>query len=587
MKKESYRILAEHFAEKGGLRVTFEDGACPKTDGKEIILPTEVNERCVNPLLGAILHETAHVKHTADPREVFDELSQVECQAVNALEDIRVDYLTSLKYPNSLDFIHELALTAVDSGKAELNKEPKPQQVLKGLCFIHDGFNPADIYESADVLAKIKDVEHFILEARDAKSTWEIIPIARRLLIELIGQQLTPQQKTKLVNMADQGGQIEKSKEQHRQECNEANAETNRLNQERNKLYKEMRRNQRAEYRHQNEAARAEAEGNKEEKAKAEAKAAGKGNVVKLLQKKDQELDANGTESYDRAAKAHDAFNKDNEKLEAIAEEFQELVDGAGCSFGDGLKINGFDALKGSDLKPDYTAALCPKTIQEIIAEALLRKKEEIVIDENGSRLNQSALADFSTEPEKLFAQKEPRHDLTKIAFVLDVSGSMGGWGESSRLGQAFNALDVLLRAVKQSQEDGAPCQVSIYAFGTEPAKIIDDLEHYEANNVRKAIDEQRYRCGSGTNLLRAVNFVSEQLIQEAEHRAIVLITDASVNPGDCAAIINNTSGDCKQIYIAIDGDLYGEIGALFGDNNILKPEDAMRVIGGALLKAL
>lgn len=610
MKQESYKTLAEHFAEKAGLRLIFEPGACPSTNGDYIVLPTEVNDDFVNALLGAVLHETAHIKWTEPAKRVLRNRSELLRVCINALEDIRVDTLTSKRYPNSLDFIRELSNHVIENKRDGLRAEPLPIQVIKALCFASEGFDPAAIYD-ADTLALFERCRGFIDAARRGANTLDIVKLARRLLIQLIGKDNKPKPRRPEGGGAGEPGEGEQSEEgegapggtleEYADAADAAEKDARRLDEERNKKredyneqgkklqqkYNQVKRQQQAASRLERDKNVAEQQGNQETTDKARERLEQKQKVVKLM-----------SEDYNKDFADYQREQKKLRDLEQQYESAQRAADNAdinidttldlmGADYGEGLSIGGFDAIDPGELKPeDGIIQLDKKTIDEIIAEALIEKKDELVLDEQGARLNSGALADFETAPEKLFNQREQRHDLTKIAFILDVSGSMGDFSSGS-LRTAFEALDVLLRATKDAIDQGAPADVSVYGFGSDCIKIFGSIADYDTQKAQEQINDMRMRIGSSTEILLAVNKVSEDLLSEADNRALVLITDAAVSQEDVTAIINKSSGDCKQVYIAIDGNLHGETEKLFGDNNIIGGKDALDVIGRALYRAI
>lgn len=586
MRQESYKILSEHFAEKTGLQVIFQENACPSTDGKTIILPTLINEEYADALLGALLHETSHVKHTIPPEQVFRRLGDFARHCVNALEDIRIDALTCKQYPNALDFIRELSQDAITRLGDKLRADPVPVQVIKGLVLQHSGFNAKEIYPSAETQALLDKCEHYIAEAEACKNTWQIVNIARRLLIDLIGKE---DKKQKLMEAASKAQAAQEKLEQINSDYREKYSQLKEQSEELRDQYKNIRRQQSQQHKYEREADIAEGNGKADEAAKAKAKASGKQKVIDLMNEKYKK----DSEAYNKTDKEHEDLKREFYDTESERDEAdQDIADEAealrGIEPGRGLSINGFNAINKEAIKPQQSLFELPtKTIDEIIAEALIKRKEEAEIDEQGSRINEPYLAYYETEAEKLFAIREPKPILTKIAFVLDVSGSMGGFDPENRLGLAFNALDVLLRSVKNCLEQGAPCDVSVYAFGDNCKRVFEGLTNYKSQEAMQQINALRDSCGGGTDLLNAVNTVSADLINEAENRTLILISDAAVGQKDCQEIINNTSGDCKQVFIAIDGYMRDASLELFGDNNITNKENALEILGKALYKAI
>lgn len=584
MQQSSYKILAEHFADKTGLYVEFVPGACPSTDGKSITLPTEVNETAVDGLLGAVLHETAHVKHTVSPYEVFINTSEFFQACINGLEDIRVDYLTSLKYPNSFDFIRELTQRVIDNKTAQLLAEPFQVQVLKALILKAEGFDPKTLYKSAETLAAFDRCEHYIAEARACADTWATVKVARRLMIDLIDDEAKKEELNKEAGKAEKAfDQLQKKDQEFRQ----ARSERGTLRTSADEKYKQLNNQYRAK-------SRLETDLNNTPRVTDRAKELiekieGKQRVIETMNKDYQAAANAANAACDAKNKASNEFYQAQDELKAADQAIKQATPLANNQGGKGVSLGGFDALTKADLTPDVsTAALETKTIDEIIADALIQRKDEVVIDDQGNRLNADSLAEYETAPDKLFAVKETRHDLTKIAFVLDVSGSMGSFSSlDTKMSLAFTALDVLLRAVKGAIDMGAPCDVALYAFGSGNKRVLNSLENYDTAKTMTMIKQAQNEIGGGTCLLDAVNTVSADLTAEAEKRTMIIITDAEIEQKDTDGLLNKTSGDCKQIYIAIQADMSDTIRELFGRNNITNAANAMDIIGQALYQAI
>jgi hypothetical protein len=64
--KSEFQTLVKAFSNSNDTSVIFDEAenACPRTDGKVIILPTTIANKHLYPTLAALLHESYHCKHT-------------------------------------------------------------------------------------------------------------------------------------------------------------------------------------------------------------------------------------------------------------------------------------------------------------------------------------------------------------------------------------------------------------------------------------------------------------------------------------------------------------------------------------------
>lgn len=593
MRQDSYKVLARFFAERDNVTVSFRDNATPCTDGDHIVLPSEVGEKHVTPLMGAVLHETAHIKHSGDPRKHMGHLGAFGAACVNALEDIRVDYLTSVKYPRSYDFIRALCENVIERQTEGLRSESAQVQVMKGLILHADGIDPARVY-SADVVERTKKLLPYIDEAKACKTTADVVPLARRLCLDIAGaedkidqetmQKLQGAQRQAAQSLQDMNAAIERH-DAASDTLNDQSYQDQALCKELRKQAGTMRRLQTM----QQKAAEAAAQGDAKAAAEAKklaAKLPQKQAVIDQIEKQRDALAQQRADSAREYQTTHDAVENADRALNEASAQIVQALDGAGLNPGAGLSLSGFSALDANNLQAPIDE-VPTRSIDELVREALLDKKLERVINEGGARINNSALSQYRTAPERLFENAQEQHCLTKIAFVLDVSGSMNGWGEHDSLGMAFKSLDILMRSTKAAIEEGAPADVALYAFGTTCKRITDTVADYDTRRVQHSVNEARHSCGGGTKLLNAVNQVQADLAHAAEKKTIIVLTDAQVAPSDLHEIVNGTSGDCSYVFIAVNGYLTGISQELFGDNNIRNSSQCLDIIGKALLKAI
>ena len=98
--KQPLNIAAGILGGKFGVKVLVKAGECPRTDGNCIILPDISETVSKIEVLGSLVHECAHVKHTD-----FSTLEQVDSRLLhnilNSLEDARIETLSLKEYPGA------------------------------------------------------------------------------------------------------------------------------------------------------------------------------------------------------------------------------------------------------------------------------------------------------------------------------------------------------------------------------------------------------------------------------------------------------------------------------------------------------
>ena len=139
MANETYRIVAKHFAKTINVQLEFQEGANPSTDGRKILLPTEMEETLIDVTMGALLHETAHIRMTDFSYNNGNSGVSTEMMlCLNALEDIRIDHETFKLYPNARGFQGALIDHCIESAKTmqKIADEILACKILKAIIIL-------------------------------------------------------------------------------------------------------------------------------------------------------------------------------------------------------------------------------------------------------------------------------------------------------------------------------------------------------------------------------------------------------------------------------------------------------------------
>ena len=128
---DDIKIVARHLAQSLKCELVFEDGACPATDGKQIILPTDLNKDVLFELLATLLHETFHIRYSDMDNFRGYGMDEHMKYAVNVLEDIRIDHKAMQEYPQARGLYKALYDYVMKKHADKLKDEPLPYRVMK------------------------------------------------------------------------------------------------------------------------------------------------------------------------------------------------------------------------------------------------------------------------------------------------------------------------------------------------------------------------------------------------------------------------------------------------------------------------
>ncbi len=165
-----------------GIVVEFQEGACPQTDGKKIIIPppnvTSWEEWLQ--VRGYIDHETSHILFT-DMKE-FEGLNDFQGLCLNALEDVRVNTLMRERFPGSIENLGGMyrrtirdALKRKTDDPAQAAKMPLHIQKLGALQIQTENLQamgaPEDLFGAAGVPFAKQHADRFRGEIDRAQTT--------------------------------------------------------------------------------------------------------------------------------------------------------------------------------------------------------------------------------------------------------------------------------------------------------------------------------------------------------------------------------------------------------------------------------
>ncbi len=591
--REDLKILAKHLSRALHVQVVFEKDACPSTNGKIIILPTELSDKALYPTLGALIHECGHNQHT----DFNNYLGGFEHVCLNTLEDIRIDTLMTQQYPNAIEF-HKSLFDMVfnDKEKFELIKnEPMPMRVIKTLLILAYGYKTF-CQDALDVVEKL-NLREYINISKSAAKTSDLVSHAEKLARLL-------QDKFDRHNSANNPmSQEAQQREQQRAEQRKADSES-KLDKMIDKI-KESRKEADAEYEkckkagdeYRSTTRKFKSNGTRSKKLFRESRHAETEEQKKKLEQSGEKAAKRSEEmqkkmAVDRAEYqiTNDKYQESYDKHNDLREEEHQLKTVIDRVNNNDIyhtvkseELLGFKALKDFDLNDNVNVSVqINKTLDSVIAEFFASKREQRESDEFGTRLNPKSLHKIFTTNTDLFTDRHNRHYNTKVAFVVDESGSMMGKRQNLVVNAVGSLSDALQRTI---DSQNLPVEYAVYNFSDHVKTVKDFEERVDGKTLMS-----RYTPGSYTEIVGAVSTILEKLNTDGEdsEKVMVVITDATVSPGELEKLPKLIPQDVRVMYVGIQCLLRStEEAELFQDYNIMNLEQTTDVITRALMSAI
>lgn len=593
------------------VQIIFDEDVCPQTDGEKIYLPTSMNEERLWELLGALLHECLHIRYTKH-ENISPEFKKDGSlfHVLNCLEDMRLNHKAVQLFPKTKLFFHALYYYLAKNKKDRLKTEPLSFQILKNLTLNADNF-PTYSDIAMDIIKK-HNLEKYIKIAHNATDIGQLLKPAKELfnkLQEICQEELSNMDDEELANFLknlkkDLESEIEKSWEEFSKQLrklNEARGKLKKLQSEWKKWHRRMATNRtrnhnlRQEAKDlENDAEYANEHGDYKRQKELESQAQHKIDLAdaakfrrdeaskKLSDIEQEKIDTE--QEITRLNKLVNNLRNDYEELKKLLDDL--LKNGAGsvpAGFGySPIGLNGLETLDTQDLCFENSYKL-PRKLEDTIREVFLRKKEDREIDNEGCRLNRNNLHRIVTDCQRLFETPIQPPDKTKIAFLLDSSGSMYGRRAelvNTAFAYLFNSLnDVLIK-------DQLDVEIGVYSFNHS----LQTLKDYKDEMNGDKIIEQ-YSPRGGTCIEKNLNKVIEKMQNDGqnEKRIVILLTDAEVYDDELNHIKNNVNfEDVNVVFLGIDINNHwntSEVAKQLFLDNITEESNVVEILTNALLR--
>jgi len=599
-KMQDIEVIAQHLAGNLNVRVNFVEGATPCTDGKAITLPTDLNKDVLMEMLGVLVHETFHIKHTSMDDFNHPSLSRAEQDVLNVLEDIRVDSLAVAQYPKAQELYEMLFIYVFNKHRAQMKDEAMAQKVLKHLILMARGADGIYYDNKALDIINALNLRSFIDTAKNTHSTYALIAPAKQLTRLLMGELRDRRHKGTQTegtegNEAGKGAHVEQIEKQGKvvkeadDRKSEALTDWMKASEEargkfkarkgahrRMKLNETKSRNYTREAQYTSDTKEAERQQSLADKAEAR-----KSQARKDMSEADSDYhDASETRSRlnKQLEQARKTLSNEAERLAKMQED--EDNDDSVWGVNEHLDVNGFNALNKADITEQYLDIEMPKSMDDIIREFFVCKQEQKQTNDEGARLNNNKLSNLLTTSRDLFTEIEDVEHKTRVTFLVDNSGSM-----QSKTEVVTNALGTLLDSLQRVIDaDNLPLEVGVYTFDD----TVECIKAYDEQTGGKDIAE-RYHARGSTELLKAVNTIAE-IVQDAGDDAenvCIIMTDAGVFYNEIRELANQARTDMKCLYIGINASLGCREAEELFKHNIKRSGEIVDVLSSALLESL
>jgi len=259
-----------------------------------------------------------------------------------------------------------------------------------------------------------------------------------------------------------------------------------------------------------------------------------------------------------------------------------ETVEHDGFSFSDDAEISGFKALDTQKVKaPSELVIESTQTLDEIIAETVIARRDQKFEDDNGANLNPRQYGSLYTDVDQLFLDEEQKQYKTKVALVLDVSSSTGQTSDiGSRANIIYNLSKVIAEAILKAEQSGAPVEFKIFGFTRDIVELCNS-ENYSKDKLYTSLCGFRNEYSDGTNLAQAVNIVADKLRDDEDSDSdlvAIVLTDAEVCEYEIKRLANEScSHNVRFGFVAIHPSYDStdeEFDFLFGENIINREDD-------------
>ena len=595
------------------IQIIFDENICPQTNGKVIYLPASMNEERLWELLGSLLHEALHIRFTdmdKIDREFHDNSSLFHC--LNALEDMRINWKAMEIFPKTKLFFHALYYYLSQNKKDELLAEPISFQIIKTLLLSNDGF-PVYSKRSQEIIKKY-DLNKYQDIARNAKCVSELQEPAKELyelLKKISGEDLADLGESDLENfLKGLKEELESQLQKQGDITRDLQEEYDKLQDEAERLRKEWKRLHRKMATNQTRSGNLDREADDLDKEADEASANGDNKTANELRNKANHKRKladgaryRGTEAQNdltdieqqqvdirqKLEQIKSLLDNAKKKLKDLKEMLEDLLkNGTGsmpAGFGySPVSINGLDALSKDDLCYNHEYKL-PKTLDDIIREVFMKKKEAREIDDEGNRMNRKNLYRIATDNQRLFDNPIEPWDKTKISFLLDMSGSMHGH-RAKLVNTAFAYLYNSLNEVLIS--DNLDVEIGVFGFDHYVYTLKNFDEQKNGEQVLKG-----YEPRGGTQIKKSLDNVIKKMEESGsnEKRIVILLTDADVYEDELATIKNGCNfEDTNVIFIGIECSSWTldkpAAKELFMDN-ITEDSDVVKILTNALIRSI
>lgn len=555
---EAFKILAEHFSGKEGLRIEIKgDIAKSSPEEKLITLPENIPQSMFGVTLATLLHESGIIKNSGLITTQFDKSSN---PIVAVLEGIKADALAFGKYPNAPSLYGELIEYLND--KIDTTGFNRGLKILKDIVL--------ESYGNEEIFSKLRDnspevrdfmatnsayIKTFLTKVKAVRKYAEMVALANELFEKLFEKEFKEQaQKQEAKN--DSLDQPNEELEEATKELREKIKEVSELNEAYKKNY-----SKRCD----------DANGGK------------LGPMGDILKAEGSEiLDAMNVkkEEYRQVQETHAKIDRKVRNLRGeLAQEQRAFKNELAkkITFINDL-LPSFDNLDKKDFAYNNQLSF---TIEQELLNFLKNLQERQTFLDDG-KISPGKLPTYF-DGSNLFEQKpQDKLDKTRIYFIVDKSGSMD---DGNRYRCACEALNKICQVLEKGIETGYDLEYAIYGFNNKAQLIKNFEEKYSNAEVAHCLKP----FGSTYPVDTIATIESLWPDNPRTKEFVFFLTDGGFdNDTDYDYVKTRLNGRKKWIFIGIGIDTReAKPKELFGEYNITDSKDIEKVLVRAMENSL
>jgi uncharacterized protein with von Willebrand factor type A (vWA) domain len=552
-----FETIAKHFANKLTTRVVFKAKATPMTDGTTIILPKSLSDENLLPTLGALLHESHHIKYT-DMSAMKPEMEWTEGYhkasqfLLNLLEDIRIDHKVFKEYPSARILYKKLLDTVFSDKDFDKSQITEMFIILTQHIYLY-GVGFENLFYRKEIFTKFyneskKELDTIIEVSKKAKKTKDLHTQVKRLyglLKDFIKKENNLKSlKNHITKSKAKSTEMQNEIDDHKKQIVDNSKRIGKNQDKISKLRKEK-------YDEDLTAGEKNEIEQEMQDLKTECDKLNKSNSIQ--QTKEDKIYSEKNQLEKQIERIEEMLEKCDDKEESLDIEAmfdEELTHGSSNDY-----LNGFKSLNDNCKITSKKEEIVD--FEDCMRHIFKRLEQERNLNNSTGKINLDKVYKIFNSQEDnyndIFIQNRMKESYNnKIIFLLDTSGSMGSFS-SIKNQTLFNCVSSLMKVIEEKKEDyNIEYSVGLFSDMFKEIKKFDET-------ISEEMFYARYRnkfMGGNTNIYTALDDCYKLLEDQAhikDKKFIIVFTDAEFTSDDSNKILDEYDARPeKVIFIGI-----------------------------------